>query len=278
MNVTFRIVVIIIILIIIIVFIFVCLVIKLGSSVSNTLECVWLPKTVLWVWIYLFLDLFLSNADSILVSLTDSLWSLIAIVFWIIILINFTFIFWIVLIFDISYVYDLLSRVFLRLISIASHTWHSILLLPSLILLPSLLLVLLLWWWLSLHNMLKLIAYTAIVDIVHRGAGYITQPVIMTSYVDVVCNYVLNTIVVAHNFNCVDNTNRWYTAAWAILSRFWINFVIVSRNHHVRDRIASSDLYLTVMASDDDTVTWLHENHWNTVIGNVNWVLSIIWS
>ena len=50
----------------------------------------------------------------------------------------------------------------------------------------------------------------------------------------------------------------------------------MASDDHVRDGIASSDLYLAVMASDDDTVTRFHEHHRNAVIGYVNRVRAII--
>lgn len=178
MNVTFR--VIIFLFLLVIIFIVVFLVIELRSSVSHSWESIWLTKAILWVWIEVFMNFFLSNANSILISLAYCLVLSIAVIIWKFILVNFTLIFCLILIIIVSNIDNLLSLVLLRLISVASHSWYTILLLPSVIVIvillisPLLLLIVgLLSRGLSLNNILKLIAYTAIVDIVHRLAGYI---------------------------------------------------------------------------------------------------------
>lgn len=39
------------------------------------------------------------------------------------------------------------------------------------------------------------------------------------------------------------------------------------------DSIASPDFYLAVVSSEDETICWLHDGHWNRVVRNINGVV-----
>lgn len=98
----------------------------------------------------------------------------------------------------------------------------------------------------------------------------------MTSNIYVISNYVFDTIVVAHDFNCIDYTNVGYATTRGVRSLFWENFVIVTSDDQMSDGVSSSDFYLAVMATNYYAVTGFHKDHWNTVVRNIDWVWSIV--
>ena len=276
--------------IILLLLVFLCLVVKLRSPVSHPLKSTGLTEAVLRVGLKIFIDVIVSDAYCILVLLllaySNRLVLLLNVLIWVLLLILLLLlklrivVRLFILLFVIRNVDDLLSLlpIILRLISVASHTWHSILLwqvgLPSSLLLsPQLLLLLLLEGWLLLNDVLKLITDAAVRNVVDAGACYMVESVIVASHIHIVCDYVLQSIVVPHHFNGVYYSNlgsastRWGASAW-----FRINFVIVPSNNQMCDCITSTDFYFAVMASNNDAVTWLHQSHAYAVIGDVDGV------
>lgn len=113
---------------------------------------------------------------------------------------------------------------------------------------------------------LELVAYALII---HLREENLLKPIVVSAYLELVCNHVFNSIVVAHNFNYTDH---------ALLLSVWFrkHFVVVPSDQKVRNCVTCAYFYLAVVPSEYKTISGFHYSHWNRVIWNIDWVIRLL--
>mgnify|MGYP006932351612 CR=1 FL=1 len=133
----------------------------------------------------------------------------------------------------------------------------------------SILCLLLGWRWWLLLTWVKLVTNSTVL---HTRANDVRKSVVVAMNLQRICNDRLNSVVVTHHLHLLYHTKCRVSRAWRITLRE--NFVIVSGDEEVGNRVASPNLDLAVVASKNNAVAWLHKSHTYAVVWNINWVVN----
>lgn len=88
------------------------------------------------------------------------------------------------------------------------------------------------------------------------------KSIVMPINLQIVCNYVFDSIIVPHHIDSVHNSK---------LSTFWEDLVVMTCYQHVWYCNAGSNFNFAIMTSQNNTFAWLHQGHADRMILNINW-------